>query len=249
MDLDETLATVIDLSEQGKFAEARALLEEIAAQHPDAAEVFVTAGTVFWAEDRLEEATNAFRQAVALAPSSETASLGFFQCLCMQRDEDAARDEANRFLSRVESPAYRALLQKLEGKEFDFDKPSVPAWRRWLAVILFSIYPAIAIPLSVRYVPEILVDVALLLGPACLLWTVTVAYAMTGSAKAARHAVVLGCLVSAWHSWSGFTIFGSSFRMGGGPMVAYDLIWPLLLGFFTTIAGTIGLAWSQYGPD
>jgi Flp pilus assembly protein TadD len=106
-DFDRAVALIDD----GRWHDALPLLTELSQAAGHAPAVHAKLGLVQWELGRLDEAIAAFRKAIALAPTSETASLGLFHCLWEYGRRDAAFDEMKRFLSLAESDEYREILR------------------------------------------------------------------------------------------------------------------------------------------
>ena len=94
----------------GRLEEAERLLQSISERDRTFPAFHAVYGHVLWGLERLDEAIDAFRQAVILAPNSEAVSLGLFHCLWEVERTDEAFDEMRRFLKNNKSEEYSRLL-------------------------------------------------------------------------------------------------------------------------------------------
>jgi predicted Zn-dependent protease len=104
----------VRLIDDGRLREARELLRGLAAALPDSLAVRLKLAQVNLDLGESDMAIEDFRQAIAMAPQSETASLGLFHCLWERGDQIEALNEVKRFISSGGcSDDYDAILQEI----------------------------------------------------------------------------------------------------------------------------------------
>jgi predicted Zn-dependent protease len=115
-DFKKLLGQAIDLKNQERYSEAAHLLENLSKSYPESASVRALLGDALWEQNDLGGAVASFRQAVKLAPNSETASLGLFHTLLESGDRQSAIAEMSRFLTVSDSEEYKVLARSLGDK-------------------------------------------------------------------------------------------------------------------------------------
>jgi Tfp pilus assembly protein PilF len=83
----------------------------------------VLAGLLYYERNDPDRALPYLREAVALAPRAELASIPLFHVLMAKKSVDEAFDEARRFLALKESPEYRQLFREWNQADDVDDKP------------------------------------------------------------------------------------------------------------------------------
>lgn len=104
------------LRDNGDLEAAKQLLLDLSKQDPKSPAIFSVLGDVCWDMQLLEEAVDAFRRAVSLAPKLEAASLGLFHCLWELGKRVEAMEELKRFQTTSDSPNYRDIVKEINEK-------------------------------------------------------------------------------------------------------------------------------------
>ncbi len=109
----EKFSKAQELSKSGDLHGALEVLQELVIMQPTSAVLCATLAGIYWELDDLKEAENNFRNAVELAPGSETSSLGLFHCLWEQDRKDEAFEEMKRFQSVSYSKDYEDIVKEI----------------------------------------------------------------------------------------------------------------------------------------
>ncbi|HKO56694.1 MAG TPA: tetratricopeptide repeat protein [Thermoanaerobaculia bacterium] len=113
--LESEFQAATALRDAGDVHSAKALLERLGREHPDAFPVWLVLGAIEKNLEDYEAAERAFAKAIALNPRSELASVGLFFALAHQRRDDEAFAEARRFLTlRPDSKEYKMILDEID---------------------------------------------------------------------------------------------------------------------------------------
>ncbi|HEY0139432.1 MAG TPA: hypothetical protein VGF48_00975 [Thermoanaerobaculia bacterium] len=113
--LEAEFQRAIDRRDLHDFAGARAILEELAEEHPGIFGIWLVLGGVQMELLDYEAAEESFSMASALDPRSELASLALFHTLKHLGRTNDAYAEMRRFLAlRPESHEYDLLRQEIE---------------------------------------------------------------------------------------------------------------------------------------
>ena len=107
-----TINKAIGLDADNQTALAVQLLTALAAEFPQAASVHSYLAWYFLRNSQLDEATEHGRQAVALSPKSEKASLIYFHVLWKSGQHVQALEEMKRFLTLRPSEEYINLIKE-----------------------------------------------------------------------------------------------------------------------------------------
>lgn len=103
------------LRDNGDLSSARAILEDLSAEHPEEFGVWLVLGGLQMSQSDYDAAEKSLSVAVALRPRSELASLTMFHTLKHLGRINAAFAEMRRFLAlRPESREYELLRQELD---------------------------------------------------------------------------------------------------------------------------------------
>ena len=113
MDADVEFQKAISLKSEKKFGQAVDILENLLPELPDSAALYVVLGDAYWEQDELQKAIKCFQTATHLAPTSEIASLGLFNCLWESDEQKAALEEVKRFLKLGDSDDYRDIIREI----------------------------------------------------------------------------------------------------------------------------------------
>jgi predicted Zn-dependent protease len=103
----------VKLKDQGDFAGAQQIVEQLIAAEPTSAGLHWFLGMLSWEQGASDKAERAFRRATELNPHSENASLGLFHCLWETGRQAEALGEIKRFLTIAESQDYRQILAEI----------------------------------------------------------------------------------------------------------------------------------------
>ncbi len=103
----------MNLKTQGDFRGALDILEDMHARSSHSPSLLAFCGDLHMELGNYVKATEAFRIAVKLAPTSETFSLGLFHCLWDANLISDALVEMKRFLLIAESAEYTRILAEI----------------------------------------------------------------------------------------------------------------------------------------
>lgn len=118
MDKKSTLLKARDFAKVEDYKSASALLETLLKAYPESAIVSAALASAYWNLERLEDAIVYYKQAIAVKPTFESASLGLFYCLKQQGQEEAAFAEIKRYLSISYSDEYQNILNVMAAVSF-----------------------------------------------------------------------------------------------------------------------------------
>lgn len=113
---EEKFRLAQDLSRQGDLHGTLLMMKELVESNPDIGILRAGLANDYWDIGDIESAEREFKNAIALIPNSERASLGFFHCLWEQGKQDAALEELNRFMSLMDSDEYAEILKAIQQK-------------------------------------------------------------------------------------------------------------------------------------
>jgi predicted Zn-dependent protease len=110
-ELKDSFSKAKELRDHGDLPGAKRILLDLSKREPPSPAIFSVLGDVCWEMELREEAANAFREAIQLAPKLEAASLGLFHCLWELGRREEALEEVKRFQALSDSEDYRSIVR------------------------------------------------------------------------------------------------------------------------------------------